>query len=244
MGIPDALNRARGYDNYDRKKPKIFVGEWATRVPSNADTCNLNAALADAAFLTGLERNADVIVMNCYAPLLVNVNPGARQWAVDLIGYDTLNSFGSPSYYVQKMFSNNRGDAVLPVTLSTVPNVQIPVPPRRGPGAPVTNASTQPTMQSAPGVFVSAARDETSGDVILKLVNYQESAQPLNIEIQGAAQVGKDAAAEVLSGTGEEMNTIAEPMKMVPHRTQVAIGGPKFSYELAAKSVTVLRIPK
>ena len=82
---------------------------------------------------TGLERNADVIMMNCYAPLLVNVNPGGRQWAVDLIGYDALKSFGSPSYFVQEMFSNNRGDVVLPAKLDPLPKLtpeQIPVAPQ------------------------------------------------------------------------------------------------------------------
>src|SRR5262249_57931502 len=77
--------------------------------------------LGDAAWLTGLERNADVVMMNCYAPLFVNVNPNGRQWAVNLIGYDALTSFGSPSYYVQKMFSNNRGDVVLPAKLDPLP---------------------------------------------------------------------------------------------------------------------------
>src|SRR4029079_12521590 len=93
-------------------------------------------ALGDAAFLTGLERNADVAIMNCYAPLLVNVNPGGRQWAVNLIGYDALNSFGSPSYYVQRMFSNNRGDVVLPATIDPLPKLtleQIPVAPQPAP---------------------------------------------------------------------------------------------------------------
>lgn len=78
----------------------------------------MQAALGDAAWLTGLERNSDVVVMECYAPLLVNINPGARQWGTNLIGYDALSSFGSPSYHVQKMFGNNRGDVVLPVDIT------------------------------------------------------------------------------------------------------------------------------
>ena len=75
----------------------------------------MQAALGDAAWMTGLERNADLVMMHCYAPLLVNVNPGARQWGTNLIGYDALRSFGSPCYYVQAMFAQNRGDVVLPV---------------------------------------------------------------------------------------------------------------------------------
>jgi alpha-N-arabinofuranosidase len=103
------------YDKTDRKGPKIFVGEWATR--EGSPTPNFGAAMADAAWLTGLERNSDIVVMNCYAPLLVNVNRGAYQWGTDLIGYNALSSFGSASYYAQKMFSENMGDTALPVDL-------------------------------------------------------------------------------------------------------------------------------
>ncbi|HEY0244589.1 MAG TPA: alpha-L-arabinofuranosidase C-terminal domain-containing protein [Mucilaginibacter sp.] len=97
---------ATHYDKYDRKGPKIFVGEWATR--EGAPTTNLNAALGDAAWMTGMERNADLVERSCYAPMFVNVNtatataPKAWQWDSDLIGYNALTSFGSPSYYVQK----------------------------------------------------------------------------------------------------------------------------------------------
>ena len=83
----------RHYDKYDRNGPKIFVGEWATRDGNVTPT--LNAALGDAAWMIGMERNADVVVMHCYAPLLVNVSPGAKQWDTDLIGYDAQSSFGS-----------------------------------------------------------------------------------------------------------------------------------------------------
>ncbi len=109
----DMAGDARHYDKYDRSGPKIFVGEWASTEGSPTPT--LQAALGDAAWLTGLERNSDLVLLSCYAPLLVNVNPGAHQWATNLIGYDAVSSFGSPSYYVQKMFAENRGDTVLPV---------------------------------------------------------------------------------------------------------------------------------
>ena len=75
----------------------------------------MDDALADAAWLTGLERNSDLVVMQCYAPLLVNENPGARQWRPDLIGYDTLAAYGSPSSYAQSMFSTHLGDHIIPV---------------------------------------------------------------------------------------------------------------------------------
>ena len=80
------------YDNASRTGPKIFVGEWATR--SGSPTPNFGDALGDAAWMTSMERNSDLIVMASYAPLFVNVNPGAMQWPTDLIGYDALNTYG------------------------------------------------------------------------------------------------------------------------------------------------------
>ena len=73
----------------------------------------MGAALGDAAWMTGMERNSDIVMMASYAPLLVNVNPGGMQWESDLIGYDAMNSYGSPSYYAQVMFSNHFGDQIL-----------------------------------------------------------------------------------------------------------------------------------
>ncbi len=122
-------NDVRHYDKADRNGPKIFVGEWATTEGSPTPT--MNAALGDAAWMTGMERNSDLIVMSCYAPLLVNVNRGAAQWGTNLIGYDALNSFGSPSYYAQQMFNRNRGDVVLPVEVT--PAVAPPARPMPAP---------------------------------------------------------------------------------------------------------------
>lgn len=127
------LRASHNYDNYNRARPKIFVGEWATTEGSPTPT--LTAALGDAAYLTGLERNADVVVRACYAPLLVNVNPGARQWGTNLIGYDALRSYGSPSYYMQVMFNRNKGDVVLPLEFSAPGTLSQPAPPRQPHGA-------------------------------------------------------------------------------------------------------------
>ncbi len=116
----DTLRDVSHYDKYDRKGPRVFVGEWATT--EGKPTPTYDASVADAAWLIGLERNADVVSMECYAPLFVNVNPGASQWETNLIGYDGVSSFGSPSYYIQSLFSNNRGSVVLPVDFSVPPS--------------------------------------------------------------------------------------------------------------------------
>ena len=108
-------NDWRHYAKTDRSGPKIFVGEWATQ--EGRPTPDLRAALADAVWLMGLEQDADQVPMECYAPLLVNVNPKAWQWGTNLIGYDALTSFGSPSYYAQYMLGQNKGDRVLPTNL-------------------------------------------------------------------------------------------------------------------------------
>ena len=105
------------YTSSDRNGPKIFVGEWAST--EGNPTPNMEAALGDAAWLTGLESNSDQVIMEAYAPLLVNINPQAAQWPTNLIGYDALTSYGSPAYYVQTMFGQNAGDVVLPVQIAT-----------------------------------------------------------------------------------------------------------------------------
>lgn len=109
------MRHATHFDNYDRKGPKIFVGEYA--VTKNTGKGNLRGALGEAAFMTGLERNSDVVVMASYAPLFVNLNH--RAWNPDLINYDSSRWYGLPSYFVQKLFSENRGTEVLPTAVQT-----------------------------------------------------------------------------------------------------------------------------
>jgi alpha-N-arabinofuranosidase len=245
MTIPTALSQAHLYDNYSRSATKIFLGEWATNNPRVGDTPMMAFALGDAAWLTGLERNADVVMMNCYAPLLVNVNPGGRQWAVNLIGYDALNSFGSPSYYVQRMFSNNRGDVVLPARFENLPMLtpqEIPIAPAPPPPAPPANAPQRGPAGPFDGLYASATRETVSGDVILKLVNIEERAQSLEIDLRGAGMVKKDAAGEMITGAMGDVNTVAEPMKVVPRAVTIKNAGPTFVHELPAHSVSLIRL--
>ena len=117
------MRRADQYDSYDRNGPKIFVGEYA--VTQNAGQGNLRAAIGEAAFMTGMERNSDIVTMASYAPLFVNLNH--RAWNPDLINFDSSRWYGIPSYYVQQMFSLNRGDVTLPITVDTA-DVPEPAP--------------------------------------------------------------------------------------------------------------------
>ncbi len=245
MNFNDALNRAHMYDLERRPRttpdgkpvPKVFVGEWATR--DNNPTPSFNCALTDAAFLTGLERNADLVVMSCYAPLFVNLNPGGQQWATDLIGYNTFQAFGSPSYYVQQMFYNNKGDTVLPITL--IPQIAPIAPPpldpnnvplgpgrRRGPGAPPQT------------IFASSSRDDATGDVILKVVNAIDQPQQMEISLEGTLVVGKTAKMEVLTGGLTDVNSFAEPTKVAPKSSTIDVS-PKFVQEFPGHTVSVIR---
>ena len=117
------MNRADQYDHYNRQGPKIFVGEYA--VTQNAGKGNLRAAVGEAAFMTGLERNSDIVALASYAPLFVNLNH--RAWNPDLINFDSSAWYGIPSYYAQQMFARNRGDQTVPVTVDCAA-VQEPPP--------------------------------------------------------------------------------------------------------------------
>ena len=119
------LQSSPGYaQKYDRSGPEIFVGEWAAHedpkikpwepgARKQPPTPSMKAAIGDGVFMAAMERNSDLIKMQCYAPLFVNVNPGARQWRPDLIGYNAISAYGSPSYYAIQIFSRNLGDEIL-----------------------------------------------------------------------------------------------------------------------------------
>jgi alpha-N-arabinofuranosidase len=152
---------------YGLMTEEIFVGEWgAYETPfepwnaksrDEAPTPNLRAAIGDAAWMTEMERNADLIVMHCYAPLLVNVSPGARQWRPDLIGYDALRVYGSPSYHAIKLFATHVGDEILKATAAD------------------TN------------VLVSVTRDSRSRIVYVKLVNPDNVPAAVHLDVTGGA---------------------------------------------------------
>src|SRR5665213_3132638 len=168
--VEDFLQMSPDYaKNYDRNGPEIFVGEWASyessfppwddRSKQLAPTPDLRAAIGDAVFMAAMERNSDLIKMQCYAPMLVNVNPGARQWRPDLIGYNAISSYGSPSYYTIQMFSRNVGDEIL---------------------------SVSPSDTEIQGC---ATRDSKTGEIFIKLVNPGVTNAVVKIKIKGVASL-------------------------------------------------------
>jgi alpha-L-arabinofuranosidase len=201
------------YDKTDRNGPKIFVGEWATR--EGTPTPNLGAALGDAAWMTGMERNSDIIVMASYAPLLINVNPGASQWVPDLIGYDALRSYGSPSYYAQAMFASKLGD--------------------KKPASELNGGSSR--------FFYSATEDTAKKRLYIKLVNASSDAQSVKINLPGVS-AGSDGQITVLSGKDTQAtNSIDHPANIFPVDKPLAFTGNTLMYDAPAYSVQVLDVP-
>jgi alpha-N-arabinofuranosidase len=240
-----AIRNAHLYDHADRNGPKIFEGEWASQERGIARglTPSFQCALSDAAFLTGLERNADIVIMNCYAPLFTRVDAGGSQWNTDLIGYNTLTSFGSPSYYVQKMFFNARGDRVLPVA-EIVPQA-VPAPESAAVSAPAPAGGFEFGRTEAPPspdepLFACASKEDASGDIILKVVNIFDVDQTIIIELAGA-DIRKTAAGEVLTGKLGDVNSVQNPFHIVPKRFIVTDAGSKWTHTFPGHSITVIR---
>jgi alpha-N-arabinofuranosidase len=200
------------YDTYDRKGPKIFVGEWATRTGS--PTPDFGAALGDAAWMTGMERNSDVILMASYAPLLTNVNPGGMQWPTDLIGYDALRAYPSPAYWAQVLFSNHLGD-------HTVQSI-------------ATNAN--------PLLFWSATVSTQAKMLHLKLVNATDQSQRMMLDI--ANVVSGDATAYTLhAATRFATNSIQQPDTIKPVTSKVKVTDRNWPHTLPPNTIEVLDIP-
>ncbi len=201
------------YDSYDRSGPKILVGEWATR--EGSPTTDLGAALGDAAWMTGLERNSDIVVMASYAPLFVNVNPGGMQWPSDLIGYNALTSYGSPSYYTQVMLSTHLGD-------------QIPA---------------SKFVTTNPRLFYSVTSDSKTHRVIVKLVNASSISQTVQIILSGAVRVHSVASLTTLSGkTTQETNSITDPRRIAPATSKITNAASTFAHTIPRYSIQVLEI--
>ena len=209
------------YDNYDRNGPKVFMGEYAAQSDKVVSVKNRNTvgcALAEAAYMTGLERNADVVRMASYAPLFANTE--AWQWTPDLIWVNSLNLYETPDYYVQQLFCLNRGDEVLSAQLDGID----------------TSASG---IQS---VYASATRDEQAEEVILKVVNPGDAAQNIQINLAGVKNVAPEAVEFVLAGSSDDENSMDQPEHIAPVKSSIENAASNFSCNFQPHSLTVLRI--
>jgi alpha-N-arabinofuranosidase len=200
---------ASHYDKADRSGPKIFVGEWATR--EGAPTPDMGAALGDAAWMTGLERNSDLIVMASYAPLLVRVDPGGMQWETDLIGYDAAKSYGSPAYYAQAMFASHIGDHTL--------------------ASQADGAGSR--------FFYSITGSAEKKKLYLKLVNGDSTPQVVDIDLTGAKLAATAKLITLSARSTMATNSIEHPTAVMPVESLVPATA-KMHHTMPGYSVEVI----
>ncbi|MBO4843798.1 MAG: carbohydrate binding domain-containing protein [Bacteroidales bacterium] len=213
-----ALTEAHRYDpeNFSHDSPKVFVGEYATR--EGAPTTNWLAALSDAAYLSGCERNADLVRMTCYAPIFVNVNE--MQWDNNLLGYNAVEAYAAPSYYVQSVFANNLGTEL--------------------PASSIANAPIDPDTNFE-NVFYCVTKD--ADYIYLKVINVSGNEYPFQADIQGVSKVMSKAAVTVIkSASGQDTNSIDNPRNIVPQESVQGGFGKKFTYTLEPYSVNVFKL--
>ena len=214
------LANAARYDNYPRNTSKIFAGEYAAQSDHTVSIDNKNnteTAIAEAAFMTGLERNAAVVNMASYAPLFAHID--GWQWTPDLIWVNNLQSYGTPNYYVQKLYSTNKGTNVVPALMDGI------------------------AVSGQDSIYVSAVIDKTSSDVIIKVVNASGSNINKMITITGAKKLSGAAIATVLkSNSVLEVNSFATPNAVSPVNSTMQLKGNKLTASLPAHSFTVYRI--
>lgn len=227
---------ANRFDTYDRRRSKVMVGEYCAHTmpglihPDNRN--NLESALSEAAFLTGLERNADVVVMASACALFAHTD--AWQWTPNLIWFDNLRVYGTPNYYVQQLFSLNRGNVILPVELKLNSDSFSD----RSPGL----SARTPTQQDA-FLYVSATHEKASGEVIFKVVNSTVNPLETEVRLNGTVHVDDHVIATVLtSGNSQDENSFEQPNRIVPKTSQFEIHGKEFRHIFPAISLTVLRI--
>ena len=207
----DMLDFVHHYDDAPRTGPKIFVGEWATL--SGTPTPNFGGALADAAWMTSMERNSDLIIMSAYAPLLINVSGG--QWGTNLIGFNGATTYVSPSYYAQALFGGHLGD-----------------------GTPKTTISGEGKR-----FYYSATVGSKDRVLHLKLVNASNEGQPLTIHLEGAKGVHMARVNTLHAPTYEATNTINDPEFIHPMESTVQLSMETWKHSVPGLTIEVIDIP-
>lgn len=214
------LKNAGRYDNYNRTGPKVFAGEYAAHVcgldkqPTVAMN-NFEAALSEAAFMTGLERNADVVYQATYAPLFAHVE--GWQWRPDLIWFNNLESVRSVNWYVQMLYATNRGTHVLSLTES---------------GKPV---------EGHENLYASAVYDKTAKAYIVKIVNAGDKEQHINLTFTGLKNLGKGKLITLHSNDPRATNSLENKTHVVPQTSDVEAHGNMLSVKVPAKTFAVYR---
>ena len=214
------LANAGRYDNYPRDGSKIFAGEYAAqsdKTVSVANRNNLQTAIAEAAFMTGLERNADIVNLASYAPLFAHID--GWQWTPDLIWVNNLQSYGTANYFVQKLFSLNKGTN----TLQALSN-----------GIPLTGQDS---------LYASAVIDQHTNEIIVKIVNAAGTQLAKNIQLEGVKKLPAKGLLTVLQGNnGQSENTFDKPDNVAPKDSAIAIKKKQISFIAAPYSFSVIKV--
>lgn len=210
------LNQAARYDNYDRKGPKVFAGEYACH-PKNKKN-NFESALCEASFMTGLERNADVVHMATYAPLLAHID--AWQWRPDLIWFDNLNVVRTPNYYVQKMYADNAGTNAISLTLNKQPLI------------------------GQNGIYASSVIDTSKKEIIIKLSNTETVAKRISVKLNVSKNLVMKPEVEVISLHSEmdADNTFEKPDAIKPEKSHCQIEGGILSTTINAQTFYIYKM--
>lgn len=214
------FENATRYDNYPRTGSKVFAGEYASHVPGISDGLKRNnwlSALSEAAFLTGLERNAAIVQMASYAPLFAHVE--GWQWTPDLIWVDNLNIYGTPNYYVQKLYSLNKGTTVVPIEWN------------------------KEVIAGRDSLYASAVKDEATNELVIKMVNAGNIPQTVWVKVPAAKRLATTGKLIVLQSDDlTAVNSLATPRKVAPSESVIKITGKKPVLQLKPYSFSVLRI--
>ena len=214
------FKNANRYDSYDRKGPKIFAGEYAAHskdISVAEGRNNWESALAEASFMTGLERNADIVQMASYAPLLAHVD--AWQWRPDLIWFDNLQTFGTPNYYVQKMFSTNKGTNVIPVLKD---------------GQAIAGKDS---------LYASAVIDKQNNELIIKITNVAAASSLVEFSLDGVKAINKEVIVQELYATDLfSFNSLNQQKNIYPVERTISAKVKKISMDIRPKSFCVIRI--
>jgi alpha-L-arabinofuranosidase len=211
---------AKRYDSYPRNGSKVFSGEYAAQSDHTVSVYNKNCwitALSEAAFMTGLERNAAVVNMASYAPLFAHAE--GWQWTPDLIWVDNLRSYGTPDYYVQKMYSTNKGSKVVPITLNN------------------------DVVAGQDSLYASASIDTATNELIIKIVNASAIDQPTLLSVEGVKKMGATGKLQVIQSNDlYAVNSFGQPQNVSPKESVISIKSKKIDYKAASYSFNVIRI--
>ncbi len=211
------LENAKRYNNYDRKGPKVFAGEYAAHDKNREN--NLRSALAEAAFMTGLERNADIVHMATYAPLFAHIE--AWQWKPDMIWFDNLSVVKTPNYYIQQLYASNQGTNVLPITL----NKEI--------------------ITGQDSLYASAVLDLQTSEVIIKIVNTSYTAQDLKIELKGLKKTIENHEVKIITLHSNQpyiVNTLNTPTAIIPEHYSIRSNNNYFQIKTLGNAFYVCKI--